>query len=187
MADAAAVWAIKRVLGTKNLPSKKKIDAIKKAADDVYKIPFPYCRITRHGKGTRGGIGGMELEDEIEIKFVSEKFEDLSLFPGRDKREQSEKLDELVVAWVCATEKVRNGCKSVNEPKRVLFHWHQDLEPFVTLTTPTKLKDITVEDAEHDEIVPLWNDMDIYQWMPLFIGGADAWMRWQSMKDVPTH
>ena len=38
-----------------------------------------------------GGVGGMELKDEVEIKFVSEGFPGISLFRGRDKREQSEK------------------------------------------------------------------------------------------------
>jgi hypothetical protein len=109
-----------------------------------------------------GGVGWMELKDEVEIKFVSEDFPGISLFRGRDKREQSEKLDELVVAWVCATQKVLKGCKSVNEPKRVVLHWWQDVVPVVTPETPVNLKDITVEDAEHDELVPYWNGMDIY-------------------------
>jgi hypothetical protein len=126
-----------------------------------------------------GGVGGMELKDEVEIKFVSEDFPGISLFRRRDKREQSEKLDELVVAWVCATQKVPKGCKSVNEPKRVVLHWWQDVVPVVTPETPVNLKDITVEDAEHDELVPYWNGMDIYQMMPLFIGGRDAWLQWK--------
>ena len=68
-----------------------------------------------------------------------------------------------------------------------MLHFHQDVEPFVTPKTPTELKDITVEDSERDEIVPLWNEMDVYSMMPLFIGGPDAWMRWQGMKDISTH
>jgi hypothetical protein len=179
VAEAAAVWAIKEALGRRTLPSKTRICAIKKAADKVYDTPFPYCRIVRQGEGTPGGIGGMELEDTIEIKFVSEKFEDLSLFPGRTLTDQSNKLEELVIAWVCATEKVKHGCKSAVDPKKVVLHWHQDMKPYVTLTTPIKLKYITVEDSDHDEIVPLWNEMDVYSMMPLFIGGPDAWMRWQ--------
>jgi hypothetical protein len=43
--------------------------------------------------------------------------------------------------------------------------------PVVTPETPVNLKDITVEDAEHDELVPYWNGMDIYQMIQLFIGG----------------
>lgn len=178
--EAAAVWAIKKALGNKNLPSKKKIDAIKKAVNLVYVTPFPYCRITRQGAGTPGGIGGMELEDEIEIKFVSEKFEDLALFPGRDKREQSDHLDELVIAWVCAKEKAKQGI-SMLIPKRVVFHWWQNLGPVVRIDSPITLRRITVEDAEHNEIVPYWNEMDVYQMMPLFIGGSEAYQRWQDM------
>jgi len=55
----------------------------------------------------------------------------------------------------------------VNKPKRVVLHWWQDVVPVVTPETPVNLKDITVEDAEHDELVPYWNGMDIYQMMPL--------------------
>jgi hypothetical protein len=86
---------------------------------------------------------------------------------------------------VCATQKVLKGCKSVNEPKRVVLHWWQDVVPVVTPETPVNLKDITVEDAEHDELVPYWNGMDIYQMMPLFIGGRDAWLRWK--ESISTH
>ena len=119
----------------------------------------------------------MNVAHEIEIKFVSENFPDLSLFPGRDKREQSDKLNELVVAWVCATQKVKKGCKSVLEPKRVVLHWHQKVGPIVTPETAVELKGITVEDSERDEIVPYLNEMDICQLMPLLIVGPDAWTR----------
>jgi len=49
-----------------------------------------------------GGVGGMELKDEVEIKFVLEDFPGISLSRAGQK-EQWKKLDELVVAWVCAT------------------------------------------------------------------------------------
>jgi len=57
--------------------------------------------------------------------------------------------------------------------------------PVVTPETPANLKDITVEDAEHDELVPYWNGMDIYEMMPLFIGGPDARLRWRD--SISTH
>lgn len=178
VANAAAVWAIKEAIGTKNLPSKSRIDVIKEAVDLVYKTPFPYCRITSSGKGTPGGIGGMELAQEVVIKYVSDDFPGLSLFPGRDKREQSDKLDDLVVAWVCATEKVKKGYK-VNDPKKVVLWWWQDMGPIITVDTPNRLRRITVEDAEHDEIVPYWNGQDVRRLLLFLTGGPDAWMRWK--------
>jgi hypothetical protein len=178
VAEAAAVWAIKEAFGTKNLPSKSRIDVIKEAVDLVYKTPFPYCRISNCGKGTPGGIGGMKLAQEVVIKYVSEDFDGLSLFPGRDKIEQSKKLDELVVAWVCATEKVKKGYK-VNDPKKVVLWWWQDIGPIITVDTPNRLRRITVEDAEHDEIVPYWNGEDVRRLLLLLTGGPDAWLRWK--------
>jgi hypothetical protein len=69
-----------------------------------------------------GRVGGMELKDEVEIKFVSEGFPGISLCAGGTKESSRKKLAELVVAWVCVTQKVLKGCKSVNEPKRVVLH-----------------------------------------------------------------
>jgi hypothetical protein len=108
----------------------------------------------------------VNIELEVDVKFVPEDFPDLSLFHGRDPTEQSNTLNKLVVAWVCAKEKAKNG-KSVKKPAQVALHWWEKGGPIVTPQTPIELKRVTIETSERDEIVPYLNGINICRLMPI--------------------
>jgi hypothetical protein len=103
--EAAAVWAVRNcgVMKPKAL-TKKKIDIIKSVAAKLDDEPFAIYTLPP----VSGPLSTKRVAaKDIEIKFVSEKCEGLNLFPGEKKEDKVNNLNNLVVIWITAVEKVR--------------------------------------------------------------------------------
>jgi len=85
--------------------SKKRIDVIKRAASVLDERPFAVYTFPP----VTGPLSTQQhiAPKDIEMKFVSDDFDGLDLFPGADNAKKAECLNTLVVVWAAAVEKVR--------------------------------------------------------------------------------
>jgi len=103
--EVAAVWAVRQCAATKHEAlTSEMIEVIKRAAAVLDERPFAVYTLPP----VTGPLSTQHIAPEdINIKFVSEDFDGLDLFPGPDNTKKAERLNELVVIWVAAIEKVR--------------------------------------------------------------------------------
>jgi hypothetical protein len=103
--EAAAVWAVRHCgfMKPKTL-TKKRIDVIKRVAAILEKRPFAIYTLPP----ITGPLSKQQIAfKDIKMKFVSEDFDGLDLFPGTDNADRVDCINELVIKWVAAVEKVR--------------------------------------------------------------------------------
>jgi hypothetical protein len=101
------------------------------------------------------------------MKFVSEDFDGLELFPGQTPQEKAECLNELVVAWIAAVEKVRKW-KS-NGRRACLMSNHPDLAKKL----PPFMIDFSQIDPWREEVPCPWR-IDKHARVTIF------WFSWPS-------
>ena len=154
LAEAGAIWAVKNAGILKVPPSKKVIEIIKFAEDSIRRYQSG-CYLPPRGPGTE------ITAESISVKFISDGFPDLYLFPGRTPADKSDVLNSLVVVWICAIEKVKKGM-SLREPARVIIHWTpRPASDPEWEDDPYEFDGITVEKADRDEVIEYINGIDI--------------------------
>lgn len=159
IADAAALWAVRNACHRKLLPSKKRIDVIKRAVSHVYEgPPFAYD-ITSIMTGATW--------QSVKPNYVGRGFPDLSLFPGRKPSDRSDVLNALVVVWICAREKARRG-KPIKHQFHVLLNWKSVNVALADASKSTEqfgldyvFEKTTIEASDRDEVIRCINGVDV--------------------------
>lgn len=103
--QAAAVWAVRYsgLIKPRALTTEM-IKVIKRAAAMLDERPFAIYTLP----SVTGPLSTQHIDlESIEMTFVSENCDGLDLFPGKKYTEKAACLNELVVSWVAAREKVR--------------------------------------------------------------------------------
>ncbi|MEI7827759.1 MAG: hypothetical protein WCI87_08215 [Euryarchaeota archaeon] len=160
IAEVAALWAIRNAGGHKLLQSKKRIDVIRHAADYLFRgersLMFDPIILLTDPNATW---------QSVKVRYINENFpaSDLELFPGKNLTEQSDALNTLVVAWICAKEKARRK-KSMLQPARVVMHWRAVVDETtsgVVSEGTHVLEKTTLEAADCDELIYCENGVDL--------------------------
>jgi hypothetical protein len=110
--EAAAVWAVREACRTQKICHAQKkrlspdeIRVIKSAAAVLDERPYAIYTLP----SVTGPLLKQHLDPKkIKMTFVSDNYDGLYLFPGKDKLDKAKCLNELVVTWVAAREKVRD-------------------------------------------------------------------------------
>jgi hypothetical protein len=141
VAEAAAVWAIRHSPHISMLPKRQLIPYIKHSVAHIYGEPsFAYALPSDAQKGTY---------KDITTTFGYDQYTNIET-PQPDYTV----WDALLKTWIVAKEKAKCGW-SIKAPAKVIFHWTQKAEPYTY-----DLSKISLEDADSDEIIFLFDEVD---------------------------
>lgn len=103
--EACAMWALRNSKSVALRLSPEIIETIKRSASLLYISPYALYTLPP----MRGGLlrNPVIPYEQIKMTFISERPEEVSLFPGENDEKKFEALSSLIITWIAALEKVR--------------------------------------------------------------------------------